>query len=101
MPLNSFQACFCAFVIIMGSLVEALIIGQMVVIVENFNRRFTEFQQVNDIANTAMRNMKLPEDLQQNVNDYIGATWMNQDKQSEFKKFQNFLCPSLLQEVFS
>jgi hypothetical protein len=46
-----------------------------------------------------MKNMKLPEDLQLRIIDYLIYTRATLDHKSEYKKFEKMLSPSLLTEV--
>lgn len=52
---------------IIAAMINANILGTIAVIIQTMNRRASRFQEQIDIANTAMKNMKLPEDLQRKV----------------------------------
>ena len=59
---------------IIAAMVNANILGTIAVIIQTINRRASRFQEQIDIANTAMKNMKLPEELQRKVVDFMMYT---------------------------
>ena len=52
------------------------------------------------MANTAMKNIRLPLNLQEQVINYIYHTWSNYESQQEFKKFMILLSPSICKDVY-
>lgn len=58
----------------------------MAVVVQNLNKKSSEFLKKIDTANTAMKNMDLPEDLQSNVLNYIIFTQSSLDTKSEMEE---------------
>jgi len=70
-PEGDFQIAFVALSIAMGAIVNANIFGSMAIILSVLNRKTSEFQNQIDIANTAMKNMKLPEDIQRKIINYL------------------------------
>ena len=52
-----------------------------------------------DIANTAMKNIKLTHTLQKEVSYYLLMTQATQDQQEEFQRFLNDISPSLRMKV--
>jgi len=71
----------------------------MALIIQNLNLKNTEFQESIDLANTAMKNMDMPKDLQQDVISYLQYTQQSQNGQQEFEYFYQCLSPSLRNEV--
>ena len=59
---------------ILGALIVSIMFGEMSVLMSNLNRRSVAFQNCTDTANTAMMNMKLPEELQLVIYDYLVYT---------------------------
>jgi hypothetical protein len=55
----------------MGAIINANIFGNMALIISDLNRKSAEFQAQIDTANTAMKNMKLPQDIQTKVISYL------------------------------
>jgi len=65
---------FGAFADLMGAIMIANLFGELAVLVAELNQRSTEFQKKVDTANTAMQNMRLPNDIQNTVLAYLRAT---------------------------
>jgi hypothetical protein len=100
---------FCSVFILIGAIITANIFGTMAVILTNLNRKFSRFQEKIDIANTSMKNMKLPVlkigeltfqvELQSRVINYLMYTQSTLDNQKELNKFLSMISPSLEVEV--
>ena len=73
-PVGDYQIAFVALSISFGAIVNANIFGNMALILSALNRKTSEFQSQIDTANTAMKNMKLPHDLQRKVLNYLQYT---------------------------
>jgi regulator of protease activity HflC (stomatin/prohibitin superfamily) len=58
----------------MGALVNANIFGTIAVIAQTINRKAQRFQEQIDVANTSMKNMKLPESLQNSIREFMMFT---------------------------
>lgn len=54
-----------------GAIINANIFGNMALIISDLNRKSSEFQSQIDTANTAMKNMKLPTEIQTRVISYL------------------------------
>jgi hypothetical protein len=59
---------------LIGALINANIFGTIVVIVQGFNRKQQILQDRIDLANTSMKNMKLPKKFQNKVRDFMMST---------------------------
>ena len=57
--------------ILFGALITAVMFGEMAVLMNNMSVKATKFQDMQDSANTTMKNMELPEDLQMEIYDYL------------------------------
>ena len=68
-PRNSVQIILATFGVFMGSLINANIFGELSVIIGGMGRDEKEFQSNTASMNTAMINIKLPEDLRQLIRD--------------------------------
>jgi len=64
---------------ISGSLLTANIFGAFAVIVSNLNRKNSKFQEKIDTANSSMVNMKIPDELQDEIRHFMVATEGNLD----------------------
>ena len=80
-PRVTIQAMMGGITMIFGALITAVLFGEMAVLMSNLNRKSTKFQVIQDTANTAMKNMKLPEDLQIKISDYLIYTQSMLDNQ--------------------
>ncbi len=58
----------------MGMLIYAKLFGELALVVEQINLRSNALQDKIDTANTAMKNMKLPKEIQDQVIEFIKAT---------------------------
>jgi CRP-like cAMP-binding protein len=71
----------------------------MAVIVQDLNQKASKFQEKIDIANTSMKNMKLPPYLQDKVRNYLFYTQSSLETQRELEDFKTMISPSLQLEV--
>jgi hypothetical protein len=87
-----------------AAIINANIFGNMAVLLAGLGRKSAQFQENLDTANTAMKNMKLPEDLQLKVISFIISTRSTSDNQNELDQFLHLLSPSLklavIKEIF-
>jgi hypothetical protein len=60
--------------LICGALMNANIFGTIANIFSNINRRARRFQEQIDVANTSMKNMKLPQSLQGSIREFMMFT---------------------------
>ena len=67
------------FMSIIGALYIANIVGTVTVIVSALSRNQQKLQEKIDLANSSMRNMKLPPDLREEVNQFMMSTQNNLD----------------------
>ena len=63
---------FCILVFL--TMYNAQIFGDMTVLVSEVTKKASEFQEQIDVANTAMKNMNLPQDAQYDVRTYLITT---------------------------
>ena len=50
-----------------GAMINANIFGNMAVLLQGINRKASQFQEKLDTANTAMKNMKISDHMQEKV----------------------------------
>lgn len=60
-PRGAYQVLFVAIAISMGAIINAQLFGELALIVSAMNMKNTRFQEKLDVANAAMKNIKLPE----------------------------------------
>lgn len=98
-PSTQYEVIFLIFVILIGSIISALMFGQMSVLMGMLARRSLRFAQIMDTASTTMKNIKLNESLQFKIYDYLIATQNDLAQQEEMNSFEQIISPSLQQEV--
>ena len=98
-PKGQWKIFFCASAVTLGAIINSIIFGNMALIIQNLNQKNSEFQESIDLANTAMKNMDMPKELQQDVVAYLQYTQQSQNGQQEFEYFYGCLSPSLRNEV--
>lgn len=60
--------------LVCGALVNANVFGTLSSIFSTINRKAQKFQEAIDQANTNMKNMRIPENLQQEIREYMMMT---------------------------
>lgn len=85
-----------------SAIVNALIFGEMAVLVEAISRKETEFQEKIDTSNTAMKyslSLSLPDSLQEEVRNFFIFTQGTLAQQEEMAQFFKLISSSLKIEV--
>mmetsp|Transcript_20303 Transcript_20303/g.19989 ORF Transcript_20303/g.19989 Transcript_20303/m.19989 type:complete len:235 (+) Transcript_20303:391-1095(+) len=98
-PRSFLQYVFVSAFLMVGAILQSNIFGNMAVIVQEMNQKASRFQEKIDIANTSMKNIRLPLYLQKKVRDYLFYTQSNLETQRELEDFQTMISPSLKLEV--
>lgn len=96
---NEIELAFSGMAMLFSIIINALIFGEMAVLVEAISRKETEFQEKIDTSNTAMQNLKLPNELQDEVRDFLIFTQGTLEQQEEMAKFFQMISSSLKIEV--
>lgn len=73
--------------LILSSIVNGLIIGNMALYMNELNRKNAEFQRKMDTANTAMTNLNLTQDLRREITEFFITTYGSQELQNELSDF--------------
>ena len=73
-PRTTFEIAFIFAILIALILYNAVIFGEMTVLVSEVSKKESDFQNQVDVANTAMKNMELPKDAQNEVRLYLITT---------------------------
>ena len=84
---NTFEAAVGANIIILGALLNAIMFGEISVLMSSLNRKQAAFQQVLGGAMSTMYNMKLPQEMRDNILDFITDTQKSLSQQAEFEEF--------------
>lgn len=98
-PRTQFEYFYISVMMISGTLINANIFGEMAVLVQVMTKKQVKFQEQVDTANTAMKNLEIGPEVQQEVRDYFLFTQVTLDEQQELQKFLDLLSPSLKLEV--
>jgi len=94
-PKSTEQTIFSSLVVIMGAIVTAFIFGNMAALMATINKKDSHFQEQLDFVSTTMRSIKLPEDIQTQVIEYLMHWQESPDVQQDIEKFFDILSPSL------
>lgn len=94
-PRTGLEIFFIDVVLLTCAIINANIFGEMAVLVSISSRKGAAFQEQIDIANTAMKNMKVPHSFQTQVREFLIFTAGTKDQQQELKKFLDMISPSL------
>lgn len=94
-PQTTEQTIFSSLVVIMGAIVTAFIFGNMAALMATINKKDSHFQEQIDFVSTTMRSIKLPEEIQNQVIEYLMHCQESPDVQQDIEKFFEILSPSL------
>ena len=98
-PKGLFQVIVVSVMLFAGSIINANIFGNLAVLLQQLNRKSNEFQEKVDNANSAMKNLAIPEDIQESVQKYLDYTQSTCDHQRELDRFLKMISPSLRELV--
>jgi CRP-like cAMP-binding protein len=98
-PRGEFQLWFVLTTLILGAIINANIFGNMAVLLQALNRKAATFQEKLETANETMKNLKIPEKIQDDVKSYLTYTQSTLDHQNELDKFFKMLSPSLTKQI--
>ena len=98
-PKGLLQVMIVSFMLFAGSIINANIFGNLAVLLQQLNRKSNEFQEKVDNANSAMKNLAIPEEIQESVQKYLDYTQSTCDHQRELDRFLKMISPSLRELV--
>jgi hypothetical protein len=98
-PRGSFQLAFITILLFAGAIINANIFGNIAVLLQQLNRKSTNFQEKVEGASAAMKNLAIPEKIQQEVQKYLDYTQITSDHQQELNIFLAMIPPSLKELV--
>lgn len=73
-PANAHQALVVSVLVILSEFIHAHILGTIGVVVSALSHKSTRFQEQIEFVTSAMKNLKLSEDIQKNIIEYITLT---------------------------
>lgn len=100
-PRGEFQLSFVSLMLFVGAVINAIIFGNMAVMVQSLNRKSSLFQEKIENANEAMKNLNMPNLVRDDIQYYLSYTQSAQNHQTELDEFLLMLSPSLKQKVTS
>jgi hypothetical protein len=68
------QLVFISVANIMGAIMQANLFGELAVLVYSINKKAINLQEKIDTVNTSMNNLQLPDDLQEEIVNFIKKT---------------------------
>lgn len=98
-PVGDLQVFFVVFANTLGAIINANILGNMAVLIQDLNKKTDAFQKKLDQVNTAMQNIKIPADIQSRIVGFLQFTQQQQENQKELKLFIENISPSLKHQV--
>ena len=99
MPVGNIQITLSTILFVAASMINAGILGNISVIIQQLNKKNSDFHEKLQNASYTMKNLMISEDLQFKVHAYLVSTQTTLDQQKEFDSFLNILSPSLKFEV--
>lgn len=94
-PVGDLQVFFVVLSNTVGAIINANILGNMAVLIQDLNKKTDAFQKKLDQVNTAMHNIKIPPDIQSKVVGFLQYTQQSQENQKELNLFIQNISPSL------
>ena len=94
-PISAAQTLFSSLIVMIGAISTAFIFGNMAALMAVINKKDSRFQEQIDFVSTTMRSIKLPENIQNQVIEYLMHCQESPDIQQDIDKFFEALSPSL------
>jgi hypothetical protein len=94
-PANFHQALVVSLLVIVSEFIHAHILGTISVVLSALNHKSHRFQEQIEFATAAMKNMKLNEDIQMKIIEYITLMQNDMDAQKELEELMGMISPSL------
>jgi hypothetical protein len=98
-PQTEIQYIYIVFVNLTGAIVNAIIFGDLAVLIDSLLRASSVNQAQIDTANIAMANIALKEGIREDVREYFQAVQLTQSQQQELDDFLLQISPSLKNQV--
>lgn len=95
LPVTQLQAIILSVMLLLGEFVHAHIMGTIGVVLQSMSRKQTKYQEQIEIASSTMKTIKLSEQVQKQVQDYLQIRQSDIDNQKELEHLLGLLSPSL------
>ena len=98
-PRGTFQLVFITSLLFASAIINANIFGNIAVLLQQLNKKSANFQEKVENAHSAMKNLQIPEYIQDQVQKYLDYTQSTSDHQQELDRFLKLISPSLRELV--
>merc|ERR1712224_544869 len=98
-PRDNIEILTCICILVFMAIFNAWLFGDMAVLAEMSGRKMAYYQEQIGIANTAMKQMDLPDKFQVEVQEFLIFTQGTKSEQTQLKKFLEMISPSLGEKV--
>ena len=71
LPVTQLQAIIASFALLMGEFIHAHIMGTIAVVLSSMSRKTTKFQEQIEMATSTMKNIKLEQQVQKKVQEFL------------------------------
>lgn len=98
-PTNTLETAVSAIGLFVGGLINANIFGELAMIFSELDKNYKIFQAKIAVVNTAMINLTLPFELQQDVRHYVFQNEPSLQSQGEMQEFLRQIKPSMIYRI--
>jgi voltage-gated potassium channel len=98
---NTAQCAFAVVVLLLGSMITAVLFGEITVLVLNLNGHSANMQEALEASNDVMMSLKLPKSLVSLVNEFLSRTHNYRKRQSDLRQFFQMVPEDLKQQVIT
>lgn len=98
-PRTTTQTLVSSLIIITGAIVSAFIFGNMAALMATMNKKSTHFDEQLDLVNSTMRQMKLPEEIQDHVLKFMFHVQNQPDLHQDLDTFFSILNDPLRKQI--
>ena len=93
-PVNPSEMLVMTFLLLLSSVLNSIVFGEIAMIVSSMQRKDNDFQQMLDKGNDVMNTLKLPMLLQKDFNEYFNKTIITRNSQNDLDDLLELLSPS-------
>jgi hypothetical protein len=93
-PVNPSEMFVMTFLLLISSVLNSIVFGEIAMIVSSLQRKDNEYQQMLDKGNDVMSTLKLPIQVQKDFNEYFNKTIITRNSQKELDDLLDLLSPS-------
>jgi len=98
-PVKDVEMIVVVIMMILSAMANAYIFGEMAVLVQEMDKKDIDFQESLDNANTAIHSLEIPEQIQDDIREYLMSVNEYKTQQNEMDHFMKSISPSLKMNV--